>query len=184
MRDDDPGADRRAGRLATDATDDPVGDLMALIPEGTGPDRAVTTRARWQGRARSRTIPLNKLKVGRRGKIVLLPLVDGEGNPVVRPKTRAECRGHEGPCPFVGCKFHLYLDVNPETGALKINFPDLEPWELRHTCALDVAERGGLTLEEVGEITNLTRERIRQVEVLGLIKLGRERAARELMEPK
>jgi len=52
-----------------------------------------------------------------------------------------------------------------------LNFPDLEPWELVDTCALDVAERGGVTLEEVGEIMNMTRERIRQVEVRGLIKL-------------
>ncbi len=34
-----------------------------------------------------------------------------------------------------------------------------------------MAERGGITLEEVGEIMNLTRERIRQVEVRGLLKL-------------
>ena len=75
------------------------------------------------------------------------------------------------PCPWVSCKHHLYLDVNPETGSIKINFPDLESWELAETCALDVAERGGITLEEVGEIMNLTRERIRQVEVRGLLKL-------------
>jgi hypothetical protein len=65
----------------------------------------------------------------------------------------------------------VQADINPETGSIKINFPDLEPWELKHTCALDVAERGGITLEEVGEIMNLTRERIRQVEVRGLLKL-------------
>jgi DNA-directed RNA polymerase sigma subunit (sigma70/sigma32) len=39
------------------------------------------------------------------------------------------------------------------------------------TCALDVADRGGITLEEVGAIMNLTRERIRQVETRGLLKL-------------
>ena len=72
---------------------------------------------------------------------------------------------------YVACKYHLYLDVNPETGSIKINFPDQEPWELEETCALDVAERGGVTLEEVGEILNLTRERVRQVEVTGLVKL-------------
>jgi hypothetical protein len=71
------------------------------------------------------------------------------------------------PCPWVSCKHHLYLDVNAETGSIKFNFPDLEPWELQHTCSLDVAERGGATLEEVGEIMNLTRERIRQVELKG-----------------
>jgi hypothetical protein len=64
--------------------------------------------------------------------------------------------------------------VNPETGSIKLNFPDLEVWEMPETCALDVAERGGITLEEVGEILNLTRERIRQVEVHGLEKLQLE----------
>jgi hypothetical protein len=61
--------------------------------------------------------------------------------------------------------------VNPDTGSIKLNFPDLEVWEMAETCALDVADRGGITLEEVGEILNLTRERIRQVEVKGLQKL-------------
>jgi hypothetical protein len=72
---------------------------------------------------------------------------------------------------FVSCKHHLYLDVNPETGSIKLNFPDKEIWELGETCALDVADRGGITLEEVGSIMNLTRERIRQVEARGLLKL-------------
>ena len=75
------------------------------------------------------------------------------------------------PCPYVSCKHHLYLDVNPETGSIKLNFPDLEVWEMAETCSLDVADKGGITLEEVGEILNLTRERIRQVEVRGLLKL-------------
>jgi len=88
-----------------------------------------------------------------------------------RPKTRADCVNSPRPCMFVSCKHNLYLDVNPETGSIKLNFPDKEIWELEHTCALDVAEKGGITLEEVGEIMNLTRERIRQVEVKGLAKL-------------
>ena len=88
-----------------------------------------------------------------------------------RPQVRAECRGGVRPCPFVACKYHLYLDVNPATGSLKLNFPDLEVWELRESCALDVAERGGVTLEDVGAIMNLTRERIRQVECRSLRKL-------------
>jgi hypothetical protein len=89
----------------------------------------------------------------------------------MRPKTRAECIDGERPCPFVSCAHHLYLDVSPKTGAIKLNFPDLEVWEMTETCALDVADRGGTTLEEVGAIMNLTRERIRQVEVKGLAKL-------------
>ncbi|NVJ08207.1 DNA-binding protein [Myxococcus sp. AM001] len=88
-----------------------------------------------------------------------------------RPRTRADCINGPRPCNFVSCKHNLYLDVNPETGSIKLNFPDKEIWELEHTCALDVAEKGGITLEEVGEIMNLTRERIRQVETRGLMKL-------------
>jgi hypothetical protein len=88
-----------------------------------------------------------------------------------RPRSRADCAQAERPCMFVSCKHHLYLDVNPETGSIKLNFPDKEIWELGETCALDVADRGGITLEEVGAIMNLTRERIRQVEARGLLKL-------------
>jgi hypothetical protein len=88
-----------------------------------------------------------------------------------RPKTRADCVNSPRPCMFVSCKYNLYLDVNPETGSIKLNFPDKEIWELPYSCALDVAEKGGITLEEVGDIMNLTRERIRQVETRGLTKI-------------
>jgi hypothetical protein len=89
----------------------------------------------------------------------------------LRPRTRADCVHSSRPCLFVSCKHNLYLDVNSETGSIKLNFPDKEIWELEHTCALDVADKGGITLEEVGAIMNLTRERIRQVETRGLLKL-------------
>jgi hypothetical protein len=97
----------------------------------------------------------------------------------MRPRARSDCVNSQRPCLFVSCKHHLYLDVNPETGSIKLNFPDKEIWELEETCALDVADKGGITLEEVGAIMNLTRERIRQVETRGLLKL-REAAEVEL----
>jgi hypothetical protein len=85
-----------------------------------------------------------------------------------RPKTRADCEGGHRPCPYVSCRFNLFVDVNPRTGSVKLNFPDKELWEVADTCALDVADRGGITLEEVGAIMNLTRERVRQLETRGL----------------
>ncbi len=142
---------------------------LALAPDDA--DKPVTReqrRSRRKREVRARTISVKRmtkreLELGR----LLYPDVED----VEKPKTRAECIGGERPCPFVSCKHHLYLDVSARTGAIKLNFPDLEVWEMTETCALDVADRGGTTLEEVGAIMNLTRERIRQVEVKGLAKL-------------
>jgi len=125
-------------------------------------------RSRRKREVRARTISVKRmtkreLELGR----LLYPDVEG----VERPESREDCQGGERPCPFVSCKHHLYLDVSARTGAIKLNFPDLEVWEMNETCALDIADRGGATLEEVGAIMNLTRERIRQVEVKGLAKL-------------
>lgn len=97
---------------------------------------------------------------------------------IERPKTRGECSGIPRPCPFVGCRHSLYLDVNPESGTITFVRPDVAPWDMPadRSCSLDVAERGGITLEEAGEILNVTRERTRQLEVKGLFKLKRNRA--------
>jgi hypothetical protein len=129
--------------------------------------RKVRRRQRRRTRPRSMTIAMKRLtREEMRQGAMLAQFMDYD-----RPKTRCQCANGVRPCPFVSCKHHLYLDVNPETGSIKLNFPHLEVWEMEETCALDVAERGGITLEEVGEILNLTRERIRQVEVRGLLKL-------------
>jgi hypothetical protein len=91
--------------------------------------------------------------------------------PGERPRTRAECAEGPRPCPHVSCKHHLYLDVSPHTGTIKLNFPDLEVWELSASCALDVADGGGVRLEDVGILMNITRERARQIEAKALGKL-------------
>src|SRR5512140_431155 len=119
------------------------------------------------GRVRSKTIAPKRLTREEKREALVLQYPED----VDRPRHRGECQSMERPCPFVSCEHHLYLDVNPESGAIKLNFPHLEVWEMAETCALDVADRGGITLEEVGAILNLTRERIRQVEVRGLTKI-------------
>lgn len=120
-----------------------------------------------KGRVRSKTIAGKRLTREERRLASLIVYPDDTD----RPQSRAECQDMPRPCPYVSCAHHLYLDINPSSGAIKLNFPHLEVWEMKETCALDVADRGGITLEEVGEILNLTRERIRQVEVRGLGKM-------------
>lgn len=131
----------------------------ALVPTGR-------LGRRHHKRSRSKTIAPRRLTKEelRLSQTLATPEID-------RPQTRSDCSSGVRPCPWVSCKHHLFLDVNPETGSIKLNFPEVELEDMRQTCSLDVADRGGITLEEVGEILNLTRERIRQVEVRGLLKL-------------
>lgn len=97
----------------------------------------------------------------------------GPRTPRRLPRLRAHCRAGARPCPYVTCKYNLYLDVS-HAGSIMPNFPEVEPGGTFGTdsCVLDVAERNpdGLTLEEVGKLFNLTRERIRQVEAKALVK--------------
>jgi hypothetical protein len=93
-----------------------------------------------------------------------------------RPRTWGECQARglglpDAPCPYVSCARNLYLDVHPRTGSIKLNFPDREPGDLAETCVLRVADRDGSTLEEVGVMMNLTRERVRQLESRALKRI-------------
>jgi len=94
----------------------------------------------------------------------------------VRPRRLSECP-QSGPCPFAGCRFHLYLDVNPSNGRIKYNFPDCEPDEIPEPCAMRVAMRKGATLEEVGRVLNVTRERARQIQNQAMAKLAQSAGA-------
>ena len=100
-----------------------------------------------------------------------------------RPRTRNECIGGPRPCPFVGCKHNLYLDVS-DNGNIKLQFPDLEPEQMPATgsCVLDIADLGGVTLERVGEFANVTRERVRQLENLAYNSIRRSKRAKEIAD--
>ena len=88
-----------------------------------------------------------------------------------RPPSRGECRSLPRPCPYVSCTHHLYIEVNPVTGSVQFPFGALGIDEIPHTCSLDAAEDGPLTLEEIGRLTNRTKERVRQLETRGLVLL-------------
>ena len=169
-----PGSKSRWEDLEAPVVDDDDDEAEALATDDD--DAAAESAPGGRERTRSRTIPMKRLsKQEIQDGIDLVDFMDER-----RPMSRAECVGGVRPCPYVSCKHHLYLDVNPTTGSIKLNFPGLEVWEMAETCALDIADRGGITLEEVGLIMNLTRERIRQVEVSGLEKLQAEEFALDL----
>lgn len=114
-------------------------------------------------------------------------LVDGET--FEPPRTRGDCldggSNAERPCPWVRCKYHLAIDVERATGRVTEHG---EVAEMPHTCALDIAAhplefenpRAGRaasvidsasTLEAIGDVLGVTRERVRQIEVKALQKL-------------
>ena len=139
---------------------------------------------RWsRAEARRRGIPPKKTLAVRRitqlelaaGRAELQAL--GADEPYERPRTRADCARVPRPCPYVACKYSLYLDVS-ETGSIILNFPHLEPGQMpaEQSCALDLADRGAMTLEDIAIVTNLTRERIRQVESKALVRRARPAA--------
>ncbi len=81
-----------------------------------------------------------------------------------RPLTRGECKAEQRPCPWISCRHHIFLDVNPTTGALKINFPGVEVEDMVNTCSLDVADNGEHTLEEVAKFIGVSRQRAEAIE--------------------
>lgn len=79
-----------------------------------------------------------------------------------RPRVRRSCLpggwNSARPCPFVGCRHHLYLDINPDNGSITVRFPNLYPWELEESCSLDVAERGGMGIPPLAPLLAVSRQ--------------------------
>ncbi len=140
-------------------------DTIAEVTERETAEALPSTRRRKRRKrgARSRTIRIAQLRRSA-GELTA-------GHREL-PTTRAECENGPRPCPHVTCKHHLYLDVSPTTGAIKLNFPDLEVWEMSMSCALDIADEGGVRLDDIGALLNITRERARQIESRALEKLS------------
>lgn len=133
---------------------------------------------------------------------------------VQRPQVRSDCLPGVGfnvqrPCPWVSCRWHVWKemlhggsreeDVSPVTMALgkgkarEARLPKWDPTSLPSTCVLDLSEsegdpgagRGaGMTLEQVGGVLGITRERVRQIEAVAMKKIRGEASVPENPEKK
>lgn len=85
--------------------------------------------------------------------------------PRVPPKVRGDClpggSNEARPCMWNLCKYYLKGPTS-------------------ESCVLDIADRQGATLDEVGEILGITRERLRQIEAFVLRKIRRRPANSKL----
>lgn len=173
----------------------PVGEGVLSEPFNTLPIKArfcrrcakalehgIPENPRWRGhRGRHRSAPRPKTMPSRMTKAEQRAAEAEPSNSAPsRPMVRGDCIAGPRPCPWVGCRYHLYIDVNPRLGSIKLNWPNLEPWELLETCALDAADRGTLILEDCGDRLNITRERVRQLEAKALAKLRGRRETERL----
>jgi len=88
-----------------------------------------------------------------------------------RPKTRDECPSYR-PCPYVGCRYNTYLEVT-WCGNITIPKKGEEPWQVdpATSCTLDLADRGGMIMDDVAAIFRIRRQRVHQIEAEACEKL-------------
>lgn len=103
-----------------------------------------------------------------------------------RPERRADCAGGPRPCPWVSCAHHLLparlMRIRTTAGertqtsvvaGADMSVDDAVAWleSMPYSCALDVADAGVGTLEQIAEVFGVTRERVRKLESAALEKV-------------
>lgn len=173
--------DRRE-RIARDAE---AARVAAAAAQRLVADRIVQARREEDARRRAVEAPMPSP-----APIRLISVVEHDDG---RPRTRGDCARGERPCPWLGCRHHLAVDVTSSGSIVRdgVSHLPLKAGSLvaeefaeeasdalcsmQDTCSLDVADRGDATLHEVGELLGVTRERVRQIESMALVKLRARR---------
>jgi len=158
-------ADRRARGLCGQCGERPI-ERWGLCSQCQAAAAVRVAKRRAQTGGRAKTYSRNAVEAQ-----VLAARQDDETAPLSaaeesgRPRVRSECADGPRPCPWWSCRYHLGCSVD-EHGRLTITWPELEPDQIPHSCALDEAARGGMLLEDVADRLNASRQRAQQVEIL------------------
>ena len=100
-----------------------------------------------------------------------------------RPRTRGDCEDAPRPCPWVGCRHHLAIDVRDNyTGKIHGHFAGVLEGDLSgmtQTCSLDVSDQGEHTLEQVAKYSGVTRQRVEAIEHVAQARARAHRLAGE-----
>lgn len=89
-----------------------------------------------------------------------------------RPRKRGDCAQAMRPCPWVSCRYHLFLDVNSRGSIIYRGTSDVaELATMRYTCALDAADDGGFSERGVGRVIKQTGASVRLQAMRALLKL-------------
>jgi DNA-directed RNA polymerase specialized sigma24 family protein len=83
-----------------------------------------------------------------------------------------------GKCQNAQCRYSLLQERTQIDSWPKEEFDELVD-ALPSTCALDLADLGGMRLEEVAMVMGMARPRIEQLEILALRKLAKSREIRK-----
>jgi hypothetical protein len=77
------------------------------------------------------------------------------------PRTRGDCEDGPRPCPWVACRYHLAIAEIALNGDVRL----VDEWDDgRPTCALDVADEGEHTQEEIAALMSVSQQRVDQLE--------------------
>jgi len=104
---------------------------------------------------------------------VYRPIDNGSARLNVYDQTDGACMDLVAPCDRIDCRYNVI-----ELESIRVGRPAEHIQDATEPCALRLADRGGMTLQEVADVIGVSRERIRQIEESALRRMRRALAER------